>query len=119
VACRGPPQRGGQAGGVQGRLLAHPAVRRRFTGDRAGQDPLGADRQPGGVDLWLCGHVHKYLRFDPAQGKNRYQLLLGTPETLIRVHVTPGQLKLSVNDSAGRVVDTLTVAARIKKQHEP
>ena len=66
----------------------------------------------GGVDLWLCGHVHKYLRFDPVQGKNRYQLLLGTPDTAIHVHVTPGELKVNVSDSAGRVVDALTVAAR-------
>ncbi len=66
----------------------------------------------GRVDLWLSGHVHKYLRVDPARGRNRYELLTGAPDTLTRVAVTARQLTVTITRETGETVESLVVRPR-------
>ena len=66
----------------------------------------------GRVDLWLSGHVHRYLRVNPAPGKNAYQLVVGAPDTLMRVDVTPQKLTVTIARETGELVDTVVVRPR-------
>jgi len=79
------------------------------------QDVRNTWEQPanqGRVDLWLCGHVHRYMRFDPSPSKNRYQLVLGAPDTLMRVDVTPQKLAVTTTRETGEILDTVVVRPR-------
>ncbi len=71
----------------------------------------GAANQ-GRVDLWLSGHVHKYLRFDPAPGRNRYELVVGAPDTLTRVDVTAQKLTVTVTRETSEAVDSIAIRPR-------
>jgi hypothetical protein len=66
----------------------------------------------GGVDLWLSGHVHRYLNLDPTPDRNPYRLVLGAPDTIITVGVTRDALTLAVTRETGEVLGTATVGAR-------
>jgi acid phosphatase type 7 len=66
----------------------------------------------GKVDLWLSGHTHRFARLDPTRGRNRYRLIVGAPDTLIRVDVTPAALTATVTRENGTVVDTSVTRQR-------
>jgi predicted phosphodiesterase len=66
----------------------------------------------GKVDLWLSGHTHRFARLDPTRGRNRYRLIVGAPDTLIRVDVTPEALTATVTRENGTVVDTSVTRQR-------
>jgi predicted phosphodiesterase len=66
----------------------------------------------GSVDLWLSGHVHRYMRFDPARGKNRYQLVVGAPDTIMRAEATPQKLTVTITRETGVLVDAVVIRPR-------
>ena len=66
----------------------------------------------GSVDLWLSGHVHRYMRFDPVRGKNRYQLVVGAPDTVMRVDASSNKLAVTVTRETGEKVDSLVLRPR-------
>jgi predicted phosphodiesterase len=66
----------------------------------------------GNVDLWFSGHTHRFARLDPAPGQNGYRLIVGAPDTLIRVDVTPSALTTTVSREDGTVLDTSVTRQR-------
>jgi predicted phosphodiesterase len=65
-----------------------------------------ATANAGKVDLWFSGHTHRFARLDPTPGQNRYRLIVGAPDTLIRVDVTRAGLTTTVTRENGTVVDS-------------
>jgi predicted phosphodiesterase len=63
----------------------------------------------GHVDLWLSGHTHRYAHVAPAPGRNAYHLVIGAPDTLIRVDVSAQQLAVTTTRETGETVETVTV----------
>jgi acid phosphatase type 7 len=66
----------------------------------------------GKVDLWFSGHTHRFARLDPTPGQNGYRLIVGAPDTLIRVDVTSSALTTTVTREGGTVVDTSVTRQR-------
>jgi acid phosphatase type 7 len=66
----------------------------------------------GKVDLWLSGHTHKFARVDQAAGQNRYRLIVGAPDTLIRVDVASSAMTVTVTRENGVVLDTSVTRQR-------
>lgn len=50
----------------------------------------------GGVDLVLCGHTHKFAHHPPAADANRYHLVIGSTDTVMRADVSEKALTLRV-----------------------
>jgi predicted phosphodiesterase len=67
----------------------------------------------GGVDLWLSGHTHRYAHVAPSAGGNRYQLVIGAPDTSTRVDVSREKLVVTVKRETGETVDTIAIRARV------
>jgi predicted phosphodiesterase len=57
-----------------------------------------------GIDLWLSGHTHRFLRVDPTEGQNRYTLIVGATDTITRVDVSQDRLRVSGVRQNGEVV---------------
>jgi predicted phosphodiesterase len=66
----------------------------------------------GKVDLWFSGHTHRFARLDSTPGQNGYRLIIGAPDTLIRVDVTASALTTAVTREDGSVVDTSVTRQR-------
>ena len=66
----------------------------------------------GKVDLWFSGHTHRFARLDSTPGQNGYRLIIGAPDTLIRVDVTASALTTAVTREDGAVVDTSVTRQR-------
>jgi predicted phosphodiesterase len=66
----------------------------------------------GKVDLWFSGHTHRVARLDPAAGQNGYRLIVGAPDTLVRVDVTAATLTTTVIREDGTVLDTSVTRQR-------
>jgi predicted phosphodiesterase len=62
-----------------------------------------------GIDLWLSGHTHRLSRIDPAPGENDYTLLIGPTHAVTRVEVSPDELRVTVTNIEGVVLDAFTV----------
>jgi predicted phosphodiesterase len=120
------PYRREQAQWLAGDLRSNGARRARYRVVLSHIPPYGGDtfaiqdvRQAwegianqGSVDLWLSGHVHRYMRFDPARGKNRYQLVVGAPDTVMRVDASSNRLAVTVTRETGEKVDSLVLRPR-------
>jgi predicted phosphodiesterase len=66
----------------------------------------------GKADLWFSGHTHRFARLDPTPGENGYRLIVGAPDTLIRVDVTASALTTTVSREDGTVLDTSVTRQR-------
>jgi predicted phosphodiesterase len=107
-------------------LRSEPARRARFRIVLSHIPPYGGDTfaiqdvrkawegaaNQGRVDLWLSGHVHRYLRFDPAPGKNRYRLVVGPPDALMQVNATPKTMTVTITRENGEKLDSMVLGAR-------
>ena len=58
------------------------------------------------IDLVLCGHTHQFTHIKPNEHENSYPIIIGAPQTSIRVDVTKEQLKVTTTNKDGQVVDT-------------
>jgi predicted MPP superfamily phosphohydrolase len=107
-------------------LRSEPARRARFRVVLSHIPPYGGDTfaiqdvrkawegaaNHGRVDLWLSGHVHRYLRFDPTPGKNRYQLVVGPPDARMQLDATPKALAVTITRETGEKLDSLVLRPR-------
>jgi predicted phosphodiesterase len=66
-----------------------------------------------GVDLVICGHTHRFRRMDPAEGANRYTLVIGGTDTVIRGEVRGRRLAVTVAGGSERGTrDSFSIAAK-------
>ena len=63
----------------------------------------------GGVDLWLSGHTHRYAHLAPSRAGNRYDLVIGAPDTFTRVDVARDGLAVTVTRDIGAKVDRISI----------
>jgi acid phosphatase type 7 len=69
----------------------------------------------GGVDLAICGHIHKNIHIAPKVGANDYDLVIGSPKSVIRVDVTRDRLTVAWDEPSGEVPKAFSRAARSRK----
>ena len=69
-----------------------------------------------GIDLWLSGHTHRFLRVDPAEDQNQYTLIIGATDTITRVDVSPDRLRVgAVRQNGEEVLPPLLLERRQQK----
>lgn len=65
--------------------------------------PLLRDAKP---DVMLCGHVHKYLYYEPSQNIP-FPVVINSNKTALRVSVSEKGTEIKVIDETGKVTDTV------------
>ena len=59
------------------------------------------------IDLAVSGHTHKYGKVEAGQDENRFPILIGDPQNIIRVDATADGLNVVVRNADGSVKDEL------------
>jgi acid phosphatase type 7 len=65
-----------------------------------------------GVDLMVCGHLHKNVHVAPGDGGNRYDLAIVSPQAVLRVDVTRDRLTVKWDEPAAKVPESFSRAAQ-------
>ena len=65
----------------------------------------------GGVELVICGHVHRLTFKGPTEGENGFFQITAPPEGSIRTDVSQEEIIVSVLDINGEVLRNFTVAS--------
>jgi len=65
-----------------------------------------------GVDLVLNGHTHRFARLDPTEGEHLYPIVIAGKEHTTRVDVSGAELRVTITDEDGQVVDSFVLAAK-------
>ena len=66
------------------------------------------------VDLFIAGHLHRLERVKPGERGNDFTILALGQDQIARVEADERQLKVTVIDRAGKVVDSFTLQRRSK-----
>jgi len=61
------------------------------------------------VDLMLCGHTHQFKHINPNEQQNAHHIVIGAPDTSIRVDVSKEKLKVTVTKKDGQELDMFCV----------
>lgn len=67
--------------------------------------------EKAGVDIMLCGHLHKYVHQKAGEGAS-FPIVVNSNNTLLRCEVTSDRLSIVVTDEKGVVVDRFNLARR-------
>jgi predicted phosphodiesterase len=59
-----------------------------------------------GIDLMLCGHLHRYLFFEKGEAGNRFPILINSNQTRVDAVVNSQGIQVSVIDAAGKTQHT-------------
>ena len=73
---------------------------------------FGPELNEAGLDLWLSGHMHRFIRVDPTPGSNGYHLIVNDSRTTMRIEVSQQQMTVTVFGSDGGIVDTVVIDHR-------
>lgn len=68
--------------------------------------------EKGGIDLLICGHLHRFSRIDPEPGRSSYPVIIGPAEGRIQADVSEGRLTLTVLDVEGKELDRVSISRR-------
>ncbi len=63
-----------------------------------------------GIDLMLCGHLHKLQYVKPNEKENRFPILLNSNKHRVDVGIEGGRIDVSVVDEKGIVVDKYSIS---------
>ena len=61
-----------------------------------------------GVDLMLCGHLHRYMRNEPKDGV-RFPVIVNSNNTVLKAEAGVKELNIRILDMEGKEVDKLTI----------
>ena len=61
-----------------------------------------------GVDLMLCGHLHRYMRNEPKDGV-RFPVIVNSNNTVLKAEAGAKELNIRILDMEGKEVDMLTI----------
>jgi predicted phosphodiesterase len=65
-----------------------------------------------GCQLWLSGHMHKFLLREPRQsGDNAYHAIINPQDGTVRVDVTPEALQVTIIRKGGEVLASIRIPA--------
>lgn len=62
-----------------------------------------------GIDLMLCGHLHRYLFLETGAANNRFPILINANQTRVDAIVNRQGIQLSVVDAAGKTLHTHSI----------
>lgn len=80
-----------------------------WPGWRHAAETFGPVLNKADIDLMLCGHTHKFAHIKPNQQQNPYPVIIGAPQTSIRVDVSKEKLKITVTQIDGQTLDTFCI----------
>lgn len=63
------------------------------------------------VDLMLCGHLHRYIYFDPSSAI-QFPILINAHRTIVKAETHNNTLNLEILDLEGKVVDKKTYTSK-------
>lgn len=66
------------------------------------------------VDLFIAGHVHRFMHIKPGERGNDFPILVVGQDQVARVEVGEQELKVRLTDRAGKLVDAFTIQRRKK-----
>lgn len=66
------------------------------------------------IDLALSGHTHQYARIDAREQENRFPIIIGDPQNVIRVDARSDGLNVIVKNADGSLKDELRLPKRGK-----
>lgn len=79
-------------------------------GGRRGENEIAAKFVPllneAGIDVMLCGHLHKYMNLKPANGIN-FPVIVNSNNTVLKAEATKEQLLLKIINEKGEQVDLI------------
>ena len=61
-----------------------------------------------GVDIMLCGHLHRYMRNEPKDGV-RFPVIVNSNNTVLKAEAGAKELNIRILDMEGKEVDKLTI----------
>lgn len=61
-----------------------------------------------GVDVMLCGHLHRYIRQNPEPGQD-FPVIVNSNNTVLKAHADQNTLKIEILDLKGALVDSLVI----------
>ena len=61
-----------------------------------------------GVDIMLCGHLHRYMRNEPKDGV-RFPVIVNSNNTVLKAEAGVKELNIRILDMEGKEVDKLTI----------
>ena len=61
-----------------------------------------------GVDIMLCGHLHRYMRNEPKDGV-RFPVIVNSNNTVLKAEAGEKELNIRILDMEGKEVDKLTI----------
>lgn len=61
-----------------------------------------------GVDIMLCGHLHRYMRNEPKDGV-RFPVIVNSNNTVLKAEAGAKELNIRILDMEGKEVDMLTI----------
>lgn len=67
--------------------------------------------QGAGVDLMLCGHLHKAFYIPAGEESYDFPVLINSNRESVRVNIKGGKIEAEVKDAAGKTVARHTVGA--------
>ncbi len=67
--------------------------------------------EQAGIDVMLCGHLHRHVHKKAGDGQN-FPILVNSNKTIIRARTENNMLLIEVVDTEGKVVDSMKLPAR-------
>lgn len=66
------------------------------------------------VDLFIAGHVHRFMHIKPGERGNDFPILVVGQDQVARVEASEQELKVRLTDRAGKLIDAFTIKRRNK-----
>ncbi|WP_426700179.1 metallophosphoesterase [Rhodanobacter sp. Col0626] len=66
------------------------------------------------VDLFIAGHVHRFMHIKPGERGNDFPILVVGQDQVARVKANDSELKVTLTDRAGRIIDAFTIEKKSK-----
>ncbi|MFC1564956.1 metallophosphoesterase [candidate division KSB1 bacterium] len=86
-----------------------PYTARRSHGITQITEEWGPLLNEGGIDLAVCGHMHRFFYQVPREDKNTFPVLITDRNMLAKIGVTPELLKIEVKGKDGKLVDSFDI----------
>jgi Icc-related predicted phosphoesterase len=67
--------------------------------------------EEAGIDVMLCGHLHRYVFKKAGEGQN-FPIIANSNKAIIKASTENSALKFNVFDVEGKLIDSLTVKPR-------
>ncbi len=67
--------------------------------------------EQAGVDIMLCGHLHRHVHKDAGDGQN-FPIIVNSNTTIVKAYTKNATLNIEIADTEGKIVDSLKIPSR-------